>query len=54
MWSYSQHYIRSMRVLTSNNAGYDDDGQDEEQEEDGLGPASAVAIGEVLPHDVPR
>jgi hypothetical protein len=26
--SYSQLYIRSMRVLTSNNADYEDDGQD--------------------------
>jgi len=43
-----------MRVLTSNNEGYDDDGQDEEKEQDGLGPASAIAVGEVLPHDVSR
>ena len=43
-----------MRLLTSNNADYDDDGQDEEQEEEGLGPASAIAVGEVLPDDVSR
>jgi hypothetical protein len=41
-------------ILTSNNADYDDDRQNEKQKDDALGPASTVAVGEVLPHDVAR